>query len=54
LATINGIPFRQTFLVEHNLNPIIGIDAWYEVTDHLQLQATFTPLVELVGVKYNF
>lgn len=54
LSTVNGVPFRHTLLFEHNINPIIAIDAWYEVTDSFHLQATFTPLVVLVGVKYNF
>jgi len=54
LATTNGIPFADTVLFEHNLNPVISGDIWYRVTDHLQLQMTLTPLVVLGGFKYNF
>jgi len=54
LATTNGIPFGDTVLFEHNLNPVISGDIWYRVTDHLQLQMTLTPLVVLGGFKYNF
>ena len=54
LATTNGIPFGDTVLFEHNLNPVISGDIWYRVTEHLQLQMTLTPLVVLAGFKYNF
>lgn len=54
LSTVSGIPLRNTFLFKKNLNPVASLDAYYELSDHLQLQAMFTPLVVLGGVKYNF
>ncbi|HXH71654.1 MAG TPA: hypothetical protein VNI58_02445 [Mariprofundaceae bacterium] len=54
LATVRGVPFRNSFLFKHNLNPVISVDGWYEFSDHLQMQVMLTPLVVLGGVKYNF
>ncbi|WP_156826924.1 hypothetical protein [Geopsychrobacter electrodiphilus] len=54
LATVSGVPFRNSFLFKHNFNPILSLDTWYELTDHIQLQVTYTPLVVLGGIKYNF
>lgn len=54
LANVKGIPFRDTFLFKYNLNPIISLDTYYEITDYFHIQAMITPLVILSGIKYNF
>lgn len=54
LAHVEGVPLRNSFLFTDNLNPIISANVWYEVADHLKLQATLTPLVLLGGIKYDF
>lgn len=53
LSQIEGIPLRETFLFQHNLNPVVSLGAHYEVEKHIQAQVMITPLVILYGVKYN-
>jgi len=54
LSTVRGIPLADTFLFKSDVNPIVSLETYYEVVDHLDVQLLITPLVALSGVKYNF
>lgn len=51
LSTVEGIPFRNSFLFEHNVNPIFGFPAGIDITDHVQFEAFINPFVTLFGLK---
>jgi hypothetical protein len=53
LSTVEGIPLRDTFLFKSDINPILSLDTYYEITDHFQMHIMITPLVVLSGIKYN-
>ena len=54
LSTLPGLPFHDTFIFKGNLNPIISMGAYYQLTDQVQLHTVFLPGIVLAGMKYNF
>lgn len=54
LSTIDVIPFSNTFLFKGNLNPVVTISAYYEISEKFEIRTMITPLVVLTGIKYNF
>lgn len=54
LSTVHGIPFRHTFLFEHNLNPVVVGIADITLTQRIQFSFVFSPLLVAGGIRYNF
>jgi hypothetical protein len=53
LSTVSGVPLRDSFLWKNNINPVVSIDTYYEISEAFKLQLTITPLVILGGIKYS-
>jgi len=54
LSTNSNIPLHDTFLYKYNLNPVITISPYYQISDQIELHAMFTFGYTIVGIKYNF
>lgn len=50
LATVRGIPFKKSPLWRYNINPVIGINSTYALSEKLQLSLIIEPLVILYGL----
>ena len=51
LAESHGLPFRDTFLFKHAVNPAVGVPLHVDISRHVQFEAFLTPVVSLGGVK---
>lgn len=54
LADVDGIPFRRTFLVKHNINPLIVLTSHIDISEHVELKFVLEPLVIAGGIKLDF
>jgi len=54
LSKYGNKPLKNTFLFKHNVSPVLVLDVFYRVSDHLQLQVMSTYLAVLGGIKYDF
>lgn len=50
----SSFPLSKTFLFTGNVNPVFGLSPYYRISERFELRAVMTPLVILLGVKYNF
>jgi len=54
LSKYGNKPLKNTFLFRRNVSPVLVLDVFYRVSDHLQFQVMSTYLAVLGGIKYNF
>ena len=53
LKDVEGIPFRETFLVTGPINPVVGMSFDYRVTNNFSFHITGAPQIIIYGVRYR-
>lgn len=54
LSTVSGIPFKNSFLFKHNVNPVIVGLLDFKVSQHVKLAFVLAPLVVAGGIRIDF
>jgi hypothetical protein len=54
LKDVKGIPFRDTFLIKNEINPVVGFAFDYKLYDMISLHATVAPNIVVYGFRYIF
>lgn len=54
LSTVHGIPFKNSFLFKHNINPVLVGLLDLKICTHLKLSFVLAPLVIAGGIRFDF
>jgi hypothetical protein len=54
LAEVGDIPFKDTFLFNGPVSPLLGLTSNYHVTENFSVNLTLQPLVVLYGFEVKF
>lgn len=52
LQDVEGVPFRNSFLMTGEINPVAGFELDYKISKRFAIHANITPLVIIYGFKY--
>jgi hypothetical protein len=54
LAKTGGIPYKNSILWKHDVNPVVSFNVYYSFSKHVRAQIMVSPLVYSGGLKYSF
>ena len=54
LKDVKGIPFRDTFLIKNEINPVVGFAFDYKLIGKVSVCATVAPNILVYGFRYVF
>ncbi|MDG2193932.1 MAG: hypothetical protein P8K77_03575 [Polaribacter sp.] len=52
LKDVRGVPFRDSFLVKGDINPVASFEIDYKISKKLSIHSTLTPLVIIYGLRF--
>lgn len=53
LQNVEGIPFRDSFLIKGKINPVIALELDYKIYKNISIHSNITPLVIIYGIRYR-
>lgn len=53
LSEVEGVPLKNTFLFTGEINPVLGIELNYRISERLSIASNIAPLIVIYGLKYH-